>query len=243
MKADSAMDLLREQEQALPRPSIKMKVFKPKHGAQRLEDYSKMPPPDFWDFVTQTTWEEVREVKATIDGGKLVAWAEELGYPNKAALEKVRVDLTYGARLGVAEEYRKASTSTNAASALDHGEEVTDALLDWLKEGYCIGPFEPDDVPFDEVKISGLMCKMKPNGKARIIVNFSKGKPVSVNDGIDKKKFPTAMSSTTAWIRILLRSGKNSRFCKCDWGAAYKQVVWAHKATKSNTSYPGESPQ
>ena len=33
------------------------------------------------------------------------------------------------------EEYRVASKSTNAPSALDHGEEVTDALLDWIEEG------------------------------------------------------------------------------------------------------------
>ena len=66
------------------------------------------------------------------------------------------------------------------------------------------------------------MCKMKPNGKARIILNLSRGKPVSVNEGIDKMEFPAVMSSTTAWIRIMIRCGKGCRFAKCDWQAAYK---------------------
>lgn len=68
------------------------------------------------------------------------------------------------------------------------------------------------------------MCKIKPNGKARIIINLSKGSPVSVNEFINNKEFPTPMSSTTAWIRIMLRCGRNCRFTKTDWSAAYKQV-------------------
>ena len=107
---------------------------------------------------------------------------------------------------------------------MECGEQVTDALLDWLEEGFVIGPYDPEEVPFDKQKISRLMCRLKPNGKARIIINLSKGYPVSVNEGINKDDFPTAMSSTTAWIRILWRCGRNSRFAKNDWASAYKQV-------------------
>merc|ERR1711954_323882 len=107
---------------------------------------------------------------------------------------------------------------------MEHGEEVTDALLEWLEDGYIIGPFKKEEIPFDKVKVSGLMCRLKPNGKARIIVNLSKGKPTSVNEGIDKLEFPTAMSSTKAWIRIMWRCGRNCRFSKADWSSAYKQV-------------------
>ena len=62
----------------------------------------------------------------------------------------------------------------------------------------------------------------------RIIVNLSKGNPYSVNEGIRKEEFPTAMSSTTAWIRILWRCGRNCKFAKCDWASAYKQSwLWS----------------
>ena len=126
-----------------------------------------------------------------------------------------------GARIGVHEGFRVSSSSTNAISALEHEEEVTDALIEWLNEGYDIGPFDPGDIPFKNMRTSGLMCKMKPNGKARIILNLSKGRPVSVNEGIDKSQFPTSMSSTTAWIRIMIRCGMNCRFMKTDWSGKY----------------------
>ena len=45
-----------------------------------------------------------------------------------------------------------------------------------------------------------------------------------MNEGIDKLEFPTAMSSTTAWIRIIWRCGRHCRFTKCDWASAYKQI-------------------
>ena len=67
-----------------------------------------------------------------------------------------------------------------------------------------MGPMRKEDIPFPETKISGLMCKIKPNGTARIILNLSKGSPVSVNEGINKKDFSTIMSSTTEWIRVML---------------------------------------
>ena len=93
-----------------------------------------------------------------------------------------------------------------------------------MKDGFVIGPFKEKEVPFNVTKVSGIMWRMKPNGKARIIINLSKGHPMSVNEGIDKMDFPTAMSSTKAWVRILLRCGPNSIFAKCDWSSAYKQI-------------------
>jgi hypothetical protein len=41
---------------------------------------------------------------------------------------------------------------------------------------------------------------------------------------MDKKDFPTVMSSTENWVRILLRCGKGARFCKNDWANAYKNI-------------------
>ena len=55
-------------------------------------------------------------------------------------------------------------------------------------------------------------------------MNFSKGVPKSLNEGINSKDFPTVMSSTENWVRVLLRCGKGARFCKNDWASAYKQT-------------------
>ena len=139
-------------------------------------------------------------------------------------MDLVTRDLKEGVRLGVKEEFKVSSVSNNAASSMEYGEQVTDALVGWLHEGFAIGPFDTEEVPFEKTRISGVMCKIKPTGSARVIINMSKGKPFSVNEGIDKTDFPTAMSSTRAWIRIMIRCGRNCKFMKSDWISAYKQI-------------------
>ena len=49
------------------------------------------------------------------------------------------------------------------------------------------GPYEYDEIP-DDAKVSGLMVKLKANGKTRLILNLSAPKGSSVNEGIDKKR-------------------------------------------------------
>ena len=223
MRGMTALELILEQEgKAIP--DITMKKFIPKYAGMELGDYSVDPGDDFWKKVRKNEWKAMKTVKSNISADKLEELAKIHRYPNEAVLAKVLSDLRVGARIGVSEEYRVASKSTNAPSALEHGREVTDALLDWIEDGYVIGPFDKESIPFPKAKISGLMCRMKPNGKARIIINLSKGSPTSVNEGINKLEYPTAMSSTTAWVRIMWRCGANCRFTKCDWASAYKQV-------------------
>ena len=57
-------------------------------------------------------------------------------------LDKVLKDLRHMARIGVEEAYRVPSTSSNAPSAIECGEEVIDSLLDWIEDGYVIEPFD-----------------------------------------------------------------------------------------------------
>ena len=201
---------------------ILLKKFTPKYDVEKLDDYGVKPDESFWSKIEKKEWKEVRDREGGIDYKRL----RELGknYPFPATLERVIQDLKEGARLGVAEEFRKPSTATNAPSAIEAGYEVTDAVLGWLKDGYAMGPFEKNEIPFKEFKISGLMAKIKPNGKARVINNMSGGKPNSVNGGIDKKDFVYSMSSTRAWVRILVRCGKGCWMTKLDWAEAYKQI-------------------
>ena len=219
----TAMELLLEQEGKLV-PEIQKKAFVAKHKGKGLEDYSVAAPESFRKDIKFNSWETMRLRKCDINVELLERLATETKFPNETMLGKILEDLKEGARIGVNESYRVSSSSSNAPSAIEHGEEVTDALLDWIDEDYVIGPYDPDKVPFRNKKISGLMCRIKPNGKARIIINFSKGRPSSVNEGINKDEYPTAMSSTTEWIRVMLRCGRNCRFSKCDWSLAYKQI-------------------
>ena len=91
------------------------------------------------------------------------------------------------------------------------------------KSRICCWAYEIDEIP-DDAKISGLMVKLKPNGKARLILNLSALKGSSVNEGIDNKDYPAKMTSTMKFVRVLNKCGKNCKFVKLDWSAAYKQV-------------------
>ena len=54
-----------------------------------------------------------------------------------------------------------------------------------LTAGYAAGPFEYEEIP-ELAKISGLMVKLKPTGKAPLILNLSALKGSCVNEWIDK---------------------------------------------------------
>ena len=69
------------------------------------------------------------------------------------------------------------------------------------------------------------MTKEKPDGSVRVILNMSAPKGMSANDGIDAAEYPAKMFSTREWLGALGKAGRNCRFCKVDWSAAYKQIA------------------
>ena len=95
-----------------------------------------------------------------------------------------------------------------------------------------------EEMPWADYSTSPILVQLKPNGKARIIINLSsphpkesdkEGKPASVNSGISKEDFPVTMSSTTKFATSLMRAGCPGEMCKLDWNySAYK-----HQAVRS----------
>ena len=130
--------------------------------------------------------------------------------------------------IGVSDQYRIQSRSTNAPSAYDFGDRVSDSLCKMMKDGYIMGPFAEHSLPLKQSRFSGLMVKLKPDGSARMILNLSKGDPVSVNEGINSSDYPAIMSSTLEFVRVLNRSGKGALLTKVDWASAYKQIRVDH---------------
>jgi hypothetical protein len=106
---------------------------------------------------------------------------------------------------------------------MDFPREITDAVCDWVTKGFAFGPVNREDLPVG-AKVNGIMCRVKPNGGARIILNMSAPKGKSVNDGIDNTQFPAAMSSTGKWLQVLDSVGRNCTILKIDWADAYKHV-------------------
>ena len=154
--------------------------------------------------------------------------ASKLNYPDMATVMEIVQDIRVGCDIGCRGENLCPSTSTNAPSAYEHGEKVTDAIVDGLKKGIMIGPMDEDEIPFDSVKVNGIMVKLKPDNSARIILNLSQGSPFSVNDGIDNEQFKVYMSSTVRWLRALHMAGRGCYMAKLDWKAAYKHLRVKH---------------
>ncbi len=114
--------------------------------------------------------------------------------------------------------------SRNAESSYTFGDRVTDAIADWLHKGFAAGPLDEEEVPAG-AKVNSIMCREKPNGSVRIILNMSAPEGFSVNDGIDPRDFPTVMSSTEKWLDVLDRVGRGCSICKIDWADAYKHIA------------------
>lgn len=203
-----------------PAPTAR-KLFSPKFLLPSVASYKETQPDSFWEsFPSRVSLLG----KSSIDPAKLHDLASRVGCTDPARLEHVINDLRFGADIGCKGHYREQSFSDNAPSAFEFPAEITDSIADWITQGFAAGPFRPENRP-PGVKVNGIMCKQKPNGSARIILNLSAPEGCSVNDGIDSDDFPTVMSSTAEWLYLLDRAGRNCLISKCDWAAAYKHIA------------------
>ncbi len=194
------------------------KKFKAKHDLPALADYRKPAPDSFWkEFPCNQT----AVGKSMISGRKLEGMARAAGCWTPAD-QKIIEDLEQGADIGCRGEFRNASFSKNAESAFKFPTEITDAIAAWITKGFAKGPFnkpEPGD------KVNDIMCRQKPNGSARIILNFSAPEGLLVNDRISAEDFPAVMSSTAKWLEVLDKAGQGALMMKADWSDAYKHIA------------------
>jgi len=200
-----------------PVPAVKQ--FKPKNNLPLLDDYSVPAPAAFWQ---QFPVNKLTERPALIDHVKLRALAEKVGISGRSA-EEVYAALEHGADIGCVGDCRAASRSGNSPSSFEYGRQVTDAVATWIKKGFVRGPVDLAAVPA-QAKVNGIMCRPKPDGSVRVILNMSAPAGNSVNDGIDADMFPAVMSSTAKWLAVLYRAGRNCNIMKIDWADAYKHV-------------------
>ena len=191
------------------------KTFTPKHKEiPILEDYSVVPPKLFWEKFPSLSWEVGRNIKSQIKPQALFIHANRINYPDMASVMEIVNDIKIGCDVGCRGVNLCPSTSTNAPSAYEHGPKVTDSIADGIKKGIMIGPMEEHQIPFDSVKVNGIMVKLKPDSSARIILNLSQGFPFSVNDEVDNNQFEVYMSSTVRWLRSLHMAGRGCFMAK-----------------------------
>ena len=106
------------------------------------------------------------------------------------------------------------SRVANVPSVKRDGRLVADALGSWVKAGIAAGPFKTAP---EKATVCSLQTKPKPTGATRIIVNSSSPKGTSVNDCIDKNKYPAYMGGIREFIVALNFCGREAKMCKVDW--------------------------
>jgi hypothetical protein len=200
----------------LPSP----KTFTPKYDLPRLACYRSEAPEEFWGKFPAAPR---RKGNSLINPVKLRSLAMAVGCEDDSRLGLVCRDLEKGANIGCEGEYRMSSVSSNAPSAYEYPLQVSVAIAQWIDKGFAIGPIAKEEVPAG-IKVNGIMCRPKPNGSVRIILNLSAPEGRSVNDGIDSEKFPAKMSSTGRWLGVLHKAGKGCKMTKLDWADAYKHI-------------------
>ena len=202
-------------------PLPPVKIFKPKFPhLQVLSDYRKEAPDSYWEkFPVNLQFPAV----ALIKHGTLKEMALDCGFPDLPLLEKICKDLERGADIGCSGPYRLPGKASNAPSAFENGQKVSDSIADWCSKGFVYGPVTDDKVPAT-AKFNGIMTRSKPSGGVRIILNLSAPAGFAVNEGINSEEFPAKMSSTTKWLEAIWSAGKNCLIMKSDWSDAYKHV-------------------
>ena len=105
-----------------------MKIFTPKFELPCLEDYRRDAPQSYWDvFPKNLSW----PAKSLVSHTRLRSMALECGFRDLVLLDKICRDLEFGADIGCRGDFRRPSYATNAPSAYENGQKVSDAIADW----------------------------------------------------------------------------------------------------------------
>ena len=192
----------------------------------------------FWAKFTKC--EVSKRPESWISSSKLRELADEILYEDRREVEKAAKILEDGADLGCKGSARLPTRQRNAESCYEFGERVLDSLEDWLQQGIAAGPLTKKEVKHHlgpDYTVNPISVRLKPNGKARIIVNMSaphvkdkkkldlaSGIPSSVNSGIDKEDWPAYMAGTKEVLELIHLKGQGCKFCKSDWTSAYKHI-------------------
>jgi len=194
------------------------KVFSPKYDLPKIE--GKVASNEFWAKFPQN---KQKVGSSLINPVRLESLARSIGIEIDGMVKTVITDLKFGANIGCYGAARGASRSGNAPACEEFADHISDVIASWVDKGFAAGPFTEEELPA-EAKVNGILCRQKPNGAVRVILNMSAPLGMSVNDGIDADQFPTKMSSTGKWLKCLNLAGRGCYMTKVDWADAYKHI-------------------
>ncbi len=154
-----------------------------------LDDYGKSPNAFFWEKFPRRQLPEGPETK--IDVEKLDNRIES----NKSKMtvhqyerSKKAVDYLRNGAPSFQKTVLPGCFEKNSNSTVKNGQEVTEAIATWIKEGYAAGPF--DSPPYSNFRVNPIMAVIQP-GKVRPVLDVSSPKEESYNSCVDGNETET----------------------------------------------------
>ena len=199
------------------------KVWVAKYDLPKLKSYEGNFSEAFWGKWPVNTMKMMMPPQSWVSWKELEMLARAQGYNDRKRLVRTVERLKRGADIGCRGRGRIPTVGENSESAFEYGDRVTDALREWVESELVVGPLRREEIPAG-VSVSPIMVRLKPNGKARIILNFShpydrkdvpeefyqETDPGSVNAGIKGEEYPAKMSSIQKFLCSLVQAGVNS---------------------------------
>ncbi len=109
-------------------------------------------------------------------------------------------------------------------SALDNTEVVDQYLAKEVGLKRVVGPFATSMLPEAMISSFGVIPKPHQPGKYRLILDLSRPKGSSVNDGIEPEVCSLSYASVDQAVRIIMLKGKQTQMAKFDIESAYRLI-------------------
>jgi hypothetical protein len=193
-----------------------------------LKSYVIPPSPDFWKAFPSlklpshpSSVLNYQRLGAIIKGYK-----SHLTLDQRIRAERVVRDLEHGSVVPFSVNL-PAARIPNTPSVSQNGEEFTDTLAWWIRQGYVAGPFAAP--PLKDFRTNAMMA-VEQKGKIRIIMNMSAPEGSSYNDAINEMALEkVSMSSARLFGYSVQDCGPGARMWKFDMVDAYKTVPAAQE--------------
>ena len=188
-----------------------------------LSSYTLPPPPDFWKiFPIKKLPSHPSSVINYVRLGSIIKkYRSSLSMGQNIRANRVIQDLKHGSPVPFFSAL-PAARINNSTSVTIHGEEFTDTLAWWIRQGYVAGPFIAPPLP--EFRSNSMMAVAQRN-KIRIIMDLSSPDGSSYNDAIDESALEkVSMSSARLFGYSIQDCGRGARMWKFDMVDAYKTI-------------------
>ena len=189
-----------------------------------LDNYEVPPREEFWNNFPKRKLPERAETKLNVKNLEKEVGKNEpkMSRTELRRARKLIRDLRKGA-----DAYQKMPalppmTASNAKSAYENGQMLTDKIASWIKKGFVAGPFNCPPVPGFRANPLATVCR---SGKIRPILNMSGPRGRSFNDNIDERKLEKVHMSTARLFSYAVKeAGVGAVFSKFDICDAYKLI-------------------